>query len=53
MSDRANGASLAVMRRLGMRFYRDVRYPLGKGFQYTLARGDPGPKPQPALLAMG
>jgi [ribosomal protein S5]-alanine N-acetyltransferase len=43
-TDGANGASLAVMRRLGMRFYRDVRYPLG---------GDPGPKPQPALLAMG
>jgi RimJ/RimL family protein N-acetyltransferase len=52
-TDGANGASLAVMRRLGMRFYRDVRYPLGKGFQYALARGDPGPKPQPALLAMG
>lgn len=48
MSDRANGASLAVMLRLGM-----LRYPLGKGFQYALARGDPGPKPQPALIAMG
>jgi hypothetical protein len=41
------------MRRLGMRFYREVRYPSGKGFEYTLARGDPGPEPQPTPLAIG
>jgi len=40
------------MRRLGMRFYRAVHYPLGKGFEYALTRADPAPKPQPALLAI-
>jgi RimJ/RimL family protein N-acetyltransferase len=52
-TDGANDASLAVMRRLGMRFYRHVRYPLGTGLEYALARGDPLPKRQPALLAIG
>jgi ribosomal-protein-alanine N-acetyltransferase len=51
-TDGANAASLAVMRRLGMRFHRAVRYPLGEGFEYTLARGDAAPKSQPALLAI-
>jgi RimJ/RimL family protein N-acetyltransferase len=51
-SDGANKASLGVMLRLGMRFHRHVRYPLGMGFEYTLARGDPAPNPQPALLAI-
>jgi [ribosomal protein S5]-alanine N-acetyltransferase len=49
-SDGANGASLAVMGRLGMRLHREVRYPLGKGVEYVLERGDPGPRPPPALL---
>jgi RimJ/RimL family protein N-acetyltransferase len=51
-SDCPNGASLAVMRRLGMRLHREVRYPLGKGVEYVLERGDPGPRPPPALLAI-
>jgi ribosomal-protein-alanine N-acetyltransferase len=51
-SDSPNGASLAVMRRLGMRLHRDVCYPLGQGVEYVLARGDPGPRPAPALLAL-
>ena len=51
-TDDANKASLGVMLRLGMRFHRHVRYPLGLGFEFTLARGDPAPHPQPALLAI-
>src|SRR5262245_15691025 len=51
-TDGANAASIAVMRRLGMRFYRAVRYPLGDGCEYTLARGDAAPTSQPALLAI-
>jgi RimJ/RimL family protein N-acetyltransferase len=51
-SDCPNGASLAVMRRLGMRLHREVGYPLGKGVEYVLDRGDPGPRPPPALLAI-
>jgi RimJ/RimL family protein N-acetyltransferase len=51
-TDGANKASLAVMLRLGMRFHRHVRYPLGLGFEYTLARADPAPRAQPALLAI-
>jgi hypothetical protein len=43
MSDRANGASLAVMRRLGMRFYRDVRYPLAKASNTPSCAAIPGP----------
>jgi RimJ/RimL family protein N-acetyltransferase len=49
-TDGANKASLGVMLRLGMRFHRHVRYPLGMGCEYTLARGDPAPQPQPVLL---
>jgi RimJ/RimL family protein N-acetyltransferase len=52
-TDAPNTASLAVMRRLGMRFLRDVSFPLGPGVEYVLSRGDPGPEPSPALLPMG
>lgn len=45
-ADLANSASRAVMRRLGMRFLREARYPLGAGVEYILRRGDPGP-PRP------
>jgi RimJ/RimL family protein N-acetyltransferase len=38
--DLPNAASLAVIRRLGMRFVRDVAYPLGAGAEYELARED-------------
>jgi ribosomal-protein-alanine N-acetyltransferase len=52
-ADLANAASFAVMRRLGMHFYKDVQYPLGAGVEYVLHRGDVGPLPKPALLSMG
>jgi RimJ/RimL family protein N-acetyltransferase len=50
--DLPNLASLAVMRRLGMRFHRNVQYPLGGGAEYILSRDDPGPVPQPALIPL-
>jgi [ribosomal protein S5]-alanine N-acetyltransferase len=51
-ADRPNGASFAVMRRLGMRFHKSVQYPLGAGAEYVLHRGDPGPTPAPLLLPL-
>jgi RimJ/RimL family protein N-acetyltransferase len=45
-----NTASLAVMRRLGMRFHRSVKYPLGPGTEYILHRDDGGPVRRPALI---
>ena len=44
-ADLPNAASLAVMRRLGMSFLRETRYPLGAGVEYLLSRRDPVPKP--------
>jgi 2-phosphosulfolactate phosphatase len=41
---------LAVMRRLGMWFYRNVQYPLGPGVEYVLHHDDPGPNPRPAQI---
>ncbi len=49
-TDGPNAASQAVIRRLGMRFRRNVALPLGAGVEYQLARSDPGPEPRPALL---
>ena len=51
-ADRPNAASFAVMRRLGMRFHKAVRYPLGDGAEYVLHREDTGPKPPPALIPL-
>jgi hypothetical protein len=48
-----DAASLAVMRRLGMRFHKDVHYPLGAGVEYVLHRDDAGPLPKPALIPLG
>ena len=52
-TDLPNTASLAVMRRLGMRFHKDVHYPLGAGVEYVLHRDDAGPLPKPALIPLG
>jgi RimJ/RimL family protein N-acetyltransferase len=52
-ADLANAASLAVMRRLGMRFHKDVQYPLGAGVEYVLHRDDTGPLPKPVLISLG
>ncbi|HEY2616797.1 MAG TPA: GNAT family N-acetyltransferase [Acetobacteraceae bacterium] len=52
-ADQPNAASFAVMRRLGMRFHKDVEYPLGAGAEYVLQRDDAGPMPRPALLPLG
>jgi hypothetical protein len=51
-ADLANGASFAVMRRLGMRFHKDVQYPLGAGVEYVLHWDDVGPLPKPVLLSL-
>jgi RimJ/RimL family protein N-acetyltransferase len=50
-TDLPNIASLAVLRRLGMRFRRNVRYPLGVGVEYALHRDDPAPRPCPGSIA--
>jgi RimJ/RimL family protein N-acetyltransferase len=52
-ADGGNAASIAVMRRLGMRFHKDVLYPLGAGVEYVLHWNDKGPVPKPPLLTMG
>jgi RimJ/RimL family protein N-acetyltransferase len=52
-ADLANAASLAVMRRLGMRFHKDVQYPLGAGVEYVLHRDNVGPLPKPVLISLG
>lgn len=54
-ADKPNGTSIAVMQRLGMRFRRDVTYPLGPGVEYELTRcdlgrDDLGPQPRPDPL---
>ena len=51
-ADGANAASFAVMRRLGMRFHKDVLYPLGAGAEYVLHRDDQGPTPRPLLIGI-
>ena len=52
-TDLPNTASLTVMRRLGMRFHKDVQYPLGAGVEYVLHRDDIGPLPKPDLIPLG
>lgn len=49
-ADVANSASLALMRRLAMRFHKEVRYPLGAGLEYVLRREDADRTPRPALI---
>jgi len=49
-ADRPNTRSFALMTRLGMRFRKDVTYPLGPGVEYVLHRDDSGPSPSPELL---
>jgi [ribosomal protein S5]-alanine N-acetyltransferase len=51
-ADQPNAASFAVMGRLGMRYHKDVQYPLGAGVEYVLHCDDAGPMPRPALLRM-
>lgn len=46
-ADTPNHASIAVMRRLGMKYLRDVSYPLGQGVEYVLRHDDPKPIPEP------
>jgi RimJ/RimL family protein N-acetyltransferase len=52
-TDLPNTPSIAVMRRLGMRFHKDVQYPLGAGVEYVLHRDDKGPLPKPVLISLG
>jgi len=51
-TDLPNTASLAVMRRLGMRFHKDVQYPLGAGVEYVIHQDDVGPLPKPVLISL-
>ena len=51
-ADGENAASITVMQRLGMRFHKDVLYPLGPGVEYVLHRGDTGPVQRPPLITM-
>lgn len=51
-ADHPNVASFAVISRLGMRFRKEVQYPLGAGAEYVLHRDDPGPTPVPVLLPL-
>ncbi len=46
-ADAPNQASIAVMRRLGMKYLRTVQYPLGPGVEYVLRHDDPKPTPLP------
>jgi RimJ/RimL family protein N-acetyltransferase len=39
-ADLANTRSIEVMKRLGMRFLREVVYPLGPGVEYRLSRSE-------------
>lgn len=50
-ADGVNTASMGVMRRLGMRFHREVQYPLGPGVEYLRRRDDPEPDPKISPLA--
>jgi ribosomal-protein-alanine N-acetyltransferase len=52
-ADAPNQASIAVMRRLGMSFRRDVQYPLGPGVEYAIHRNDPRPNHAPVPLSIG
>jgi RimJ/RimL family protein N-acetyltransferase len=52
-ADLPNTPSIAVMRRLGMRFRKNVLYPLGAGVEYALHRDDVGPLPKPVLRPLG
>jgi hypothetical protein len=49
-ADSPNTASLALMRRLGMQFHRNVTYPLGSGAEYILHRDCAGPIPRPESI---
>jgi len=49
-ADAPNVASVAVMRRLGMRFHRSVQYPLGPGVEYELRRDAAELNPPPVAV---
>jgi len=51
-TDDPNTASVAVMRRLGMRFLRHTRNPRWAGVEYVRQVQDPLPDPVPATLPM-
>ncbi|NEP83510.1 MAG: GNAT family N-acetyltransferase [Okeania sp. SIO3B3] len=51
-ADGPNQASIAVMSRLGMKYLRAVRYPLGPGVEYVLRHDDPKSTLLPDLLLL-
>lgn len=50
-ADRPDGASFAVMRRLGMCFHKEAHYPFGAGADYVLRRDGPGSTPAAGVVA--
>jgi hypothetical protein len=52
-ADLPNTPPIAVMRRLGMRFHKNVQYPLGAEVEYVMYRDDVGPLQKPVLLSLG
>lgn len=48
--DGPNEGSAAVVKRLGMRPFKDVNYPTGPGKEYVLAKTDPHPQPEPSRI---
>ncbi len=51
-ADLPNTRSIALMRRLCMRFRKNVQGPLGAGVEYVLHRDDVGPLPKPVLIPL-
>jgi hypothetical protein len=49
-TDLPNAASVAVIRRLGMRFHKKVQYPLGAGVGYVIHQDNLGLLPKPVLI---
>lgn len=51
-TDQPNIASAAVMKRLGMKFLQDVKYPMGPGVEYIYRKDFPAPADLPVILKM-
>lgn len=49
-TDQPNVASMAVMKRLGMKFLKDVDYPMGPGVEYVYRKDFSPPNELPVIL---
>jgi ribosomal-protein-alanine N-acetyltransferase len=52
-ADLPNTRSIALVRRLGMRFHKNAQYLLGAGVEYVLYRDDVEPLQKPAVIPLG